>query len=36
MGEEQAVFVQLNLRDFKMWSPTLLKPFNNNSIIMKT
>ena len=31
---EKAVFEQLTLGDFKMWSSTTLKAFNNYSIIM--
>ena len=35
VDEEQAVFEQLTLNDFKMWSWTVFKTFNNYSIIMK-
>ena len=35
MDEEQAVFEHLTSSDFKMWSSTALKTFNNYSIIMK-
>ena len=34
MVEEQAVFEQLTLNDFKMWKSTVLKTFNNYSITM--
>ena len=34
MDEEQAVFEQLTLSDFKKWSSTALKTFNNYTIIM--
>ena len=34
MGEEQALFEQLTLSDFKVCSSTTLKTFNNYSIIM--
>ena len=33
-NEEQAVFEQLTLSDFKKWSSTALKTFNNYTIIM--
>ena len=32
--EEQAVFEQFTLSDFKKWSSTALKTFNNYTIIM--
>ena len=34
MDEEQVVFEQLTLSDFKKWSSTSLKTFNNYTIIM--
>ena len=34
MDEEQAVFEQLTLSDFNMWSSKVLKTFNDYSIIM--
>ena len=34
MDEEQAVFEQLTLSDFKKWSSTALRTFNNFTIIM--
>ena len=34
MDEEQAIFDQLTLSNFKKWSSTLLKTFNNSTIIM--
>ena len=34
MDKEQAVFEQLTLSDFKKWSFTALKNFNNYNIIM--
>ena len=34
MDEEQAVFEQLTLSDFKKWSSTALKTFNKYAIIM--
>ena len=34
MDEEQAVFRQLTLSNFKKWSFTALKTFNNSTIIM--
>ena len=34
MDEEQAVFEQLYLSDFKIWSSTGLKTVNNYSIMM--
>ena len=34
MDKEQAVFEQLSLSDFKMWSSIALKAFNNYTIIM--
>ena len=34
MDEEQAVFKQLTLSDFKRWSSTALRTFNNYTIIM--
>ena len=33
MDEEQAFFEQLTLSNFKMWSFTTLKDFNNYSVI---
>ena len=33
MDEEQAVFEQLTLSDFKKWSSTALRAFNNSTII---
>ena len=36
MDEEQAVFEQLTLTDFKKWSSTALKTFNNYGIIMSS
>ena len=32
MGEEQAVFEQLTLSDFNIWSFTASKAFNNDKI----
>ena len=34
IDKEQAVFEQLTLSDFKKWSSTALKTFNNYTIIM--
>ena len=34
MDEDQAVFEQLNLYDFKSWSSTALKTFNDYSIVI--
>ena len=34
MDKEQAVFEQLTLSDFKKWSSTALKTFNNYTKIM--
>ena len=34
MDKEQAVFEQLTLSNFKKWSSTALKTFNNYTIIM--
>ena len=34
MDEEQALFEQCTLSDFKKWSSIALKAFNNYSIIM--
>ena len=34
MCEEQAVYEQFTLSDFKKWSSTALKTFNNYTIIM--
>ena len=34
MDEEQAVCEQLTLSDFKKWSSTVLKTFNNYTIII--
>ena len=34
MDDEQAVFEQITLSDFKMRGSTVLKTFNNYSIIM--
>ena len=34
MDEEQAVFEQLTLSDFKKWSSTVLSTFNNSTITM--
>ena len=34
MDKEQAVFEELTLSDFKKWSFTALKTFNNYTIIM--
>ena len=34
IDEEQAVFEQLTLNDFKKWNPTALNTFNNSTIIM--
>ena len=34
MDEEQAIFEQLTLSNFKRWSSTALKTFNNSTIIM--
>ena len=34
MDEEQAVFEQLTRSDFKKWSCTALKTFNNYTIII--
>ena len=34
MNEEQAVFEQLTLSDFRMWSSKVLKAFNDYSITM--
>ena len=34
MDEEQAVFELLTLSDFKKWSSTALKTFDNYTIIM--
>ena len=34
MDKKQAVFEQLTLSDFKMWSSTALKTFNNYTIIV--
>ena len=35
MREEQAVFDQLNLSDFKKWSSTTLNTFDNYRIIIR-
>ena len=35
MDEEQAVFEQLTLSDFKKWISTTLTTFNNNPIICR-
>ena len=34
MDKEQTVFQQLTLSDFKKWSSTAFKTFNNSTIIM--
>ena len=34
MDKEQAVFEQLTLSDFKKWSSSALKTFNNDTITM--
>ena len=34
MDDEQAVFGQLTLSDFKKWSSTVLQTFSNYTIIM--
>ena len=34
MDEEQAVFEQLTLSDFKMWSSTAVNNFHNHTILM--
>ena len=34
MDEEQPVFEQVILSDFKMWSSTALKTFNNDSVVI--
>ena len=34
IDKEQAIFEQLTLSDFKKWSSTALKTFNNYAIIM--
>ena len=34
MDEEQAVFEQLTLSDFKMWSSTAVNNFYNHTILM--
>ena len=34
MDKEQAVFEQLTLGDFKKWSSTTLKTFNNYAIMI--
>ena len=34
MDKQQAVFEQLPVSNFKIWSSTVLKNFNNHSLVM--